>query len=109
VVGADDLAAEIEKGNIDFDVAIATPDLMPIVGRLGFASSAPGPDAQPEDRHRHHRRGQGGQRLQGRQGRVPDHRPAATASVQVPIGKASFPVEALESNFRSRASTSCSG
>ena len=35
IVGADDLAAEIEKGNIDFDVAIATPDLMPMVGRLG--------------------------------------------------------------------------
>ena len=29
-VGADDLAAEIEKGNMNFDVAIATPDLMPM-------------------------------------------------------------------------------
>jgi len=35
IVGSDDLAAEIEKGNMDFDVAIATPDLMPLVGRLG--------------------------------------------------------------------------
>jgi large subunit ribosomal protein L1 len=35
VVGADDLAKRIEGGWLDFDVAIATPDLMGIVGRLG--------------------------------------------------------------------------
>ena len=35
VVGAEDLAARIQDGFDDFDVAIATPDLMPIVGRLG--------------------------------------------------------------------------
>jgi large subunit ribosomal protein L1 len=35
VVGADDLAARIQEGFDDFDVAIATPDLMPVVGRLG--------------------------------------------------------------------------
>jgi len=34
-VGADDLAAQVEGGMLDFDVAIATPDLMPLVGRLG--------------------------------------------------------------------------
>ena len=34
-VGADDLAAQVEGGMLDFDVAIATPDLMPMVGRLG--------------------------------------------------------------------------
>src|SRR3954464_15899280 len=35
VVGADDLAKQIEDGWTDFDVAIATPDMMPVVGRLG--------------------------------------------------------------------------
>ncbi|CAB4871816.1 unannotated protein [freshwater metagenome] len=35
VVGAEDLAKRIEEGFSDFDVAIATPDLMPLVGRLG--------------------------------------------------------------------------
>ena len=35
VVGAEDLAKQIEEGFDDFDVAIATPDLMPVVGRLG--------------------------------------------------------------------------
>jgi large subunit ribosomal protein L1 len=35
VVGAEDLAKKIQEGFDDFDVAIATPDLMPVVGRLG--------------------------------------------------------------------------
>ena len=35
VVGAEDLAEKIQDGFDDFDVAIATPDLMPVVGRLG--------------------------------------------------------------------------
>ena len=35
VVGAEDLAERVQEGFTDFDVAIATPDLMPIVGRLG--------------------------------------------------------------------------
>src|SRR6202049_4047082 len=35
VVGSEDLAQRIQDGFDDFDVAIATPDLMPVVGRLG--------------------------------------------------------------------------
>jgi len=35
IVGTDDLAKKIEEGFNDFDVVIATPDLMPLVGRLG--------------------------------------------------------------------------
>ena len=35
VVGAEDLAARVQEGFDDFDTAIATPDLMPVVGRLG--------------------------------------------------------------------------
>lgn len=35
IVGSDDLVAEIQKGNIDFDATIATPDMMAKVGRLG--------------------------------------------------------------------------
>jgi len=35
VVGSDELIAQIQDGKIDFDRAIATPDMMPLVGRLG--------------------------------------------------------------------------
>jgi large subunit ribosomal protein L1 len=35
VVGAEELVAEVQAGNIDFDRCIATPDMMPLVGRLG--------------------------------------------------------------------------
>jgi large subunit ribosomal protein L1 len=35
IVGGEDLAAKIQEGFDDFDVAIATPDMMPVVGRLG--------------------------------------------------------------------------
>jgi large subunit ribosomal protein L1 len=35
VVGAEELVAQVSAGNIDFDRCIATPDMMPLVGRLG--------------------------------------------------------------------------
>ncbi len=35
IVGAEELVAEVQGGKIDFDTVIATPDMMPLVGRLG--------------------------------------------------------------------------
>ena len=35
IVGAEDLVAQVQEGKIDFDRVIATPDMMPLVGRLG--------------------------------------------------------------------------
>ena len=73
-VGGEDLAKKVEEGWTDFDVAIATPDMMPD-GRQARPRPRPaGQDAEPEGRHRHRRRREGGQRVEGRQGRVP-HRP----------------------------------
>jgi large subunit ribosomal protein L1 len=35
IVGADDLADEVQKGNINFDICIASPDMMAVVGKIG--------------------------------------------------------------------------
>ena len=35
IVGAEDLVEQVQQGNINFDRVIATPDMMPLVGRLG--------------------------------------------------------------------------
>ena len=64
VVGAEDLVEKVQNGQIDFDRCIATPDMMPLVGRLGKVPRPARHDAEPEDRHRddgRHRRGQGRQ------------------------------------------------
>ncbi len=71
VVGAEDLAKRIEEdGFDDFDVAIATPDLMSVVGRLGRILGPSGQDAQPEGWNRHDGRRQSRRGLEVRQDRV---------------------------------------
>src|ERR1700675_5122233 len=42
VVGAEDLVEQVQKGVIDFDRCIATPDMMPLVGRRGKVLGPPG-------------------------------------------------------------------
>ena len=99
VVGADDLINRIEKEDfLDFDVAVATPDLMGKVGRLGrilgrrglMPNPKSGTVVQPQDM----------QRAIGelRRGKV-EFRNDKTGLLHVAIGKASFSAEQIRDNF----------
>ena len=74
IVGAEDLAKRIEDGFTDFDVAIATPDMMPVVGRLGRVLGPQGKMPNPKVGTVTMDVAQGRRGVQGRQDRVP-HRP----------------------------------
>jgi large subunit ribosomal protein L1 len=85
-VGSDDLYAKVEGGMLDFDVAIATPDLMPLVGRLGRVLGPRGLMPNPKT----------GTEFKG--GKV-EYRTDRYGNIHVPIGKVSFAPEALAVNF----------
>ncbi len=98
IVGSDELVGQIEKGFTDFDVAIAVPDMMRKIGKLGkvlgprglMPSPKSGTVVQPEDLPRVIE--------EARAGRV-EVRNDRTGNVHVPIGKASFTEEQLMANF----------
>jgi large subunit ribosomal protein L1 len=99
VVGADDLVARVDGGFMDFDVAIATPDLMGQVGRLGRKLGPRGLMPNPKTGTVTADVGKAVVDFKG--GRV-EYR-ADTRSrgvVQVPIGKVSFSRTQLLANFR---------
>ncbi|HQY92532.1 50S ribosomal protein L1 [Caldilinea sp.] len=97
-VGAENLADEIMKGWTDFDVVLATPDMMRVVGRLGkvlgprglMPSPKTGTIIPAEELPRVIN--------ESRLGRV-EFRVDKTSNIHVPIGKASFPQEKLLQNF----------
>jgi len=97
LVGADDLAAQVEAGKFDFDVAIATPDMMPLVGRLGRALGPRGLMPNPKTGTVTMDVGRAVSEFKG--GKV-EYRTDRYGNVHVPLGKTSFEPNALMTNLR---------
>jgi large subunit ribosomal protein L1 len=99
-VGADELIKQIESGWLDFDVAIATPDMMPKIGKLGkilgpkglMPNPKSGTIANPNDLPRLIN--------EVHQGRV-EFKLDRTALLHLPIGKLSFSEDKLLQNLAS--------
>ena len=97
VVGAEDLMETVQGGTIDFDVCIATPDMMPIVGRLGKVLGPRGMMPNPKvgtvtmDV---------GKAVQDAKGGQVQFRVEKAGIVHAGIGKASFSEEQIAQNAR---------
>ncbi len=96
-VGADDIVAKIQGGWFDFDVAIATPDMMGVVGKIGRLLGPKGLMPNPKT---------GTVTLDVtkaindvKAGKI-EYRVDKTGIIHAPIGKASFEQEKLEENFK---------
>jgi large subunit ribosomal protein L1 len=101
VVGADDLADQVQKGFLDFDVAIATPELMRSqVGKLGRVLGPRGLMPNPKTGTVTDDVGRAVREFKG--GRV-EYRTDRYGNIHVPIGKASFDRKALLENMRAVA------
>ena len=97
-VGSDEIIKRVEDGWVDFDVSIATPDMMGRIGRLGrilgrrglMPNPRTGTVVQPDELPRAIR--------ESKLGRV-EYRVDRTSLIHVPIGKASFEADQLMDNL----------
>ena len=97
IVGAEDLAEQVQKGVIEFDRCIATPDMMPLVGRLGKVLGPRGLMPNPKvgtvtaDVT---------EAVRGAKGGAVEFRVEKAGIIQAGVGKASFSEQALVENIR---------
>jgi large subunit ribosomal protein L1 len=97
VVGAEDLATRVQEGFTDFDVAIATPDMMPVVGRLGRILGPQGKMPNPKVGTVTMDVGKAVE--ESKAGKV-EYRTDRTAIVHMTVGKTSFPDDHLLDNYQ---------
>lgn len=98
VVGMDDLAEQVQQGNFDFDVVIATPGTMKVVGKLGQILGPRGLMPNPKVGTVTNDVAQAVQ--DAKAGQV-QYRVDKAGIIHCSIGKASFDPEALKENFQS--------
>jgi large subunit ribosomal protein L1 len=96
VVGSGDLATKIEEGFLDFDVAIATPDQMSVVGKLGRVLGPRG--LMPNPKTGTVTMDVGKAVSDAKAGKL-EYRTDRGANVHLPIGKRSFDERALLENY----------
>ncbi len=97
-VGSQDLVEKIQGGWLDFDVAVATPDMMRVIGRLGKILGTRGLMPNPKSGTVTMDIGRTVKELKA--GRI-EYRVDRQANVAVPVGKVSFTAEQLTENVKS--------
>lgn len=97
-VGADDLAEKVQGGWTDFDIVLATPDMMRVVGKLGRVLGPRGLMPSPKTGTIVNAEDIGRVIQEARLGRV-EFRVDKTSNIHAPIGKASFSEEKLLNNL----------